>query len=121
MPTAWLLLLLALGEGRLAHRETIASLVTSRHTHVEVEGHVTVVRHEADGDWHVRLSDGHRFIVAEIIPTLVPPEGPILPPKPGDCVRIRGIRRVDTEAGHGWIEVHPVEFLEVIPCNAWHP
>ncbi len=126
-PLLLLLALLAQAAPVLArpyHPETIASLATSRHTHVELVGRVTLVKREADGDWHLRLSDGVRFIVAEIIPTLQPfdsrsgtilPFGP--PPPLGSCVRVRGIRRFDNETGHGWYEVHPIEFLEVVPCS----
>ena len=106
------ILLLALS--RPYHVGTVASLATSRHTHVQVEGRVTLVRHEPDGDWHIRISDGQRFIIAEIIPTFV---HLLMPPRVGQCVRVRGIRRFDNEARHGWAECHPVEFLEVIPCH----
>ena len=115
---------LVLQLARPYHVETIASMPTCRHTHVAVTGRVILVRQEADGDWHLRLSDnGKRFIVAEIIPTLQPIKGheldafAIALPKLNECVEVRGIRRVDTESGHGWTEIHPVEFLKVIPCK----
>lgn len=109
------------------HVETVASLATSRHTHVEVTGKVTLRKREADGDWHIRISDGRRFVVAEIIPTLSKKDPAteyvggdeamgFQLPKIGDCVRVRGIRRIDNEAGHGWSELHPVEQLAIVPC-----
>ena len=123
---ALLLMLQIAFTSRPYHRETVASLAACRHTHVVVSGKVTLVRHEADGDWHIRVSDGLRFIVAEIVPTLVPlgrlalqeDQLSIEPPKVGQCVRVRGIRRFDNEVGHGWSEIHPVEQLEVIACRA---
>lgn len=111
------LLLFALQFHRPYHVETVASMARSTHTHVEVTGKVTLVRKEADGDWHLRISDGLRFIVAEIIPTLQPLPFTMALPTVGACVRVRGIRRVDNEAGHGWLEIHPVEELEIVPCR----
>lgn len=110
------LLLFALQlQHRPYHVETVASLASSRHTHVEVTGKVTLVKTEADDDVHIRISDGTRFIVAEIIPTMY--SKPVFsPPHIGECVRVRGIRRFDNEAGHGWYEVHPIEQLAIVPC-----
>jgi hypothetical protein len=100
-----LLILLALAFSRPYHMETVASLGHSMHTHVQVAGYVSMVRREADGDWHIRVSDEKgRFIVAEIIPAM-----PMAPPKVGQGVVVFGIRREDNERGHGWAEVHPVE------------
>ena len=118
-----LLILLALA--RIYHVVAVANLKASASTHVEVAGKVSLVKKEDDGDWHIRIADARgRFIVAEIIPTLQPfaadtgtilPFGP--PPKVGDCVRVRGIRRIDDWPHHGWAEVHPVEELAVVPCR----
>jgi hypothetical protein len=100
-----LIVWLALALARPYHRETVASLRASTHTHVQVAGTVTLVKREADGDWHIRVSDdAGRFIVAEIIPAL-----PMTPPTKGQRVVVFGIRREDNERGHGWMEVHPVE------------
>jgi hypothetical protein len=110
-------LLLALALSRPYHVETVASLAASKHTHVEVSGTVTLVRKEADGDLHIRISDGKIFVVAEIIPTLKPSAAfPV--PTVGQCVRVRGIHRREWEPGHGggWEEIHPVEALVLIPC-----
>jgi len=120
----FLLLLLQPVFSRPYHLATPTTIVTSRHTHVEVVGRVSLVKREADGDWHIRVTDGKHFIVAEIIPTMTPlmdgPDGPVARPlelpKYNDCVRVRGIRRLDNEAGHGWVEIHPVEELAVIAC-----
>jgi hypothetical protein len=100
-----LLLALALEFSRPYHHETVDSLKTSTHTHVQVVGTVTLVKREADGDWHIRLSDEHgHFVVAEIIPAM-----PMAPPRMGQAIVVFGIRREDNERGHGWMEVHPVE------------
>jgi len=135
----WILLILQLAnpitDSRLYHRETVESMRTSRHTHVEVTGRVTLTKRERDGDWHVRLTDGKSFIVAEIIPDIIIPECDpawkgvgngtncsllhrtlLEPPRVGECVTVRGIRRYDNEAGHNWWEVHPVEQIEFVAC-----
>jgi hypothetical protein len=75
-------------------------------THIAVTGTVTLVKHEADGDLHIRLNEGAAFIVAECIPEL-----PCVAPKLGQRVQVRGISRFDAE--HGWYEVHPVESITV--------
>jgi hypothetical protein len=77
-------------------------------THVQVTGKVTLVKKEADGDLHIRISDGSSFIVAECIPLI-----PCARPKVGQTITVRGISRYDAE--HGWWEVHPVEELKVGP------
>lgn len=128
----WMLVLQLM---RPYHVETIASMPTCRHTHVAVTGRVILVRKEADGDIHIRISDdGKRFVVGEIIPTLMRVERPfanarnvapqdqttyalpIQPPKLNECVELRGIRRFDNEAGHGFWEIHPIEQLTVVAC-----
>jgi len=76
------------------------------HTHVAVTGTVNYVKHESDGDTHIRLVDGIIFIIAECIPKL-----PCRIPHVGEHITIKGISRKDGE--HGWWEVHPVE--ELIP------
>jgi hypothetical protein len=119
-PVTRILILLVALLTRPYHVETIASLATSRSTHVEVVGLVTLVKKEADGDLHFRLTDADgRFIVCEIIPTLIPvaavdphSDEPMLLERPsvGQRVRVRGIRRYDT--WHRWSEIHPVEHWE---------
>jgi hypothetical protein len=104
-----LLLLLAVDDARIYHRVAVAQLARSTWTHVEVIGRVTLVRDEADGDIHFRVADPRgRFVVAEIIPLI-----PLARPAIGQRVIVRGIRRWDSR--HRWIEVHPVEALEVQP------
>src|ERR1700758_4352970 len=77
------------------------------HTHIQVTGKVTLVKHEADGDIHIKLEDGQgHFIVAECIPKL-----PCIPPKVGQIVIVEGISRYDGE--HKWREVHPVEHIQI--------
>ena len=95
-----------------------SAMAANHHTHVEVAGRVTLSKREGDGDWHMRLIDETTrnwkeripFVVAECIPEL-----PCLHPKVGQCVKVRGISRLDGE--HKWPEVHPVEKLEVMPCR----
>lgn len=99
-----LLWLLVAGE-RHYHDETVDSLHASRHTHVRISGMVTLVKREADGDLHFRVSDPHgHFVVCEVVPY-----HPLPTPRKGQTVVVEGIHRYDSEAGHGWDEVHPVE------------
>ncbi len=79
------------------------------HTHVVVTGRVTLLRHEADGDTHLKLVGRTGFIVAECIPALPC----AFLPKVGQRVTVYGISRRDVE--HGWYEVHPIERLERLP------
>lgn len=96
----------------LYHVIAIAEFPTSGHTHVETTGRVTLVRSEADGDWHIRLEDGEgHFVVAEIVPNF-----PVRRPRRGQCVTVRGLRRFDDERNHNWWEVHPVWRLTVVRC-----
>jgi len=85
---------------------SIARMATNKHTHVAVTGRVALVKHEGDGDLHIKVSDGNRFMVAECIPAL-----PCSEPKIGDVITVRGISRYDGE--HHWPEVHPVEKLTI--------
>lgn len=95
------LLLLAL-ETRAYHPVPLPQLAQTKWTHVHVCGTVTLAKHEADGDLHVRLSQGNTFIVAEIVPY-----HPLAAPKVGQRICVDGISRRDGD--HGWYEVHPVE------------
>lgn len=98
---------------RSYHEVTIAALAAGhvRHTHVVVEGYVSYVRFEEDGDLHIRLCDApdvkgmnrHRCVIAECIPEL-----PCPPPDIGSKVAVAGIGRFDRENGHKWGEIHPV-------------
>jgi hypothetical protein len=96
-----LMLLLAV---RTYYPVSIADLAAGRnsHTHIRVTGKVVLVKYEADGDLHIRLSDGKHWIVAECIPEL-----PCSIPKVGRSVTVEGISRFD--AKHKFWEVHPVE------------
>lgn len=72
------------------------------HPYVCVDGLVTYVRKQADGDWHITLDDGKgRILVTEIVPQL-----PFPPAKKGQRVRACGVSRPDER--HGWNEVHPL-------------
>jgi len=94
---------------RVYHPVTIASLAHNTFTHVEVEGRVALVRHEEDGDIHIRLEDAQgRFVVVEVIPEIS-----LTIPKVGDLVRVRGISRYDRQ--HHWWEIHPAEAIEIRP------
>jgi hypothetical protein len=79
-----------------------------KHTHVQVTGRVRLVRHEDDGDLHLKLTGATGFIVAECIPAL-----PCQEPSLNAQVTVFGISRYDGE--HHWWEVHPVERLTVSP------
>jgi hypothetical protein len=99
-------------EARLYHPVSIVDLHRSSWTHVEVDGRVSLVRSEPDGDMHFRLADREgRWIVCEIIPLI-----PLDRPARGMRVRVRGIRRWDGR--HRWAEVHPVEAWELIGPRA---
>jgi hypothetical protein len=101
---AWMLLLAV----RTYYPVSISDLAAGKnfHTHVQVTGKVTLVKHEGDGDTHIVLSDGKNFIVAECIPKL-----PCQAPAVGQTITVRGISRFDGE--HKWNELHPVESLKV--------
>lgn len=83
------------------HPVTVSQLPTTKHTHVRVCGTVTLVKTEDDGDVHLRLTDGARFVVAEIIPAIR-----LASPTRGQRICVDGISRADK--AHGWYEVHPV-------------
>jgi hypothetical protein len=83
------------------HPVSVKELPTTRWTHVHVCGLVTLVKKEADGDTHIRITDGARFVVAEIIPALRQPA-----PRVGQRICVDGISRDDK--AHGWSEIHPV-------------
>jgi hypothetical protein len=72
------------------------------HPHVQVTGRVALVRHEADGDTHIKLVGRTSFIVAECIPSL-----PCRLPLVGSRIVAKGIPRYDGE--HKWWELHPLE------------
>lgn len=114
---------------RKYHKVKIADIASDNpahwkfaHTHIEVEGWVTYVLHEADGDWHIRLCDDVKIktmdrkhcVVVEVIPTLQPSKVFIIP-HIGSHLRVRGITRYDAENSmHNWWEVHPAESIEVL-------
>lgn len=77
-------------------------------------GTVTLVRHEADGDWHIKVESGGKFVVCEISRNMVPAGTlkPLAPPTVGDTIAIWGIVRPDNWPGHGWYEIHDV--------HGWH-
>lgn len=108
---SYLLLLLLpvvspLGAQRRYWKVSVDSLAAGlvKHTHVEVTGRVQLIRKEADGDTHLKITGVKGFIVAECIPAL-PCSGYTL----YKVVTVRGISRYDGE--HKWWEVHPVEEL----------
>lgn len=102
-----LLTLLLWIQGRTYHGVSVADLPTTVHTHVAVCGQVTLVKKEEDGDWHLRISNGDAFVVAEIIPEI-----PLAVPKKFQYVRVAGISREDK--AHKWFEVHPVTAITVV-------
>lgn len=104
-----ILVLLLFAESLAYLHTTVAKMATGQvhMTRAEVTGSVQIVRREDDGDWHIRVSDGKYFIVAECMPQL-----PCTLPKVGDKITVRGITRYDYE--HSWYELHPVTGLEII-------
>lgn len=109
---ALLLFLFAQSDGpRTFHPVALKDIPTTKWTHVETCGTVALVKHEADGDWHIRLEDAAKhFIVAEIIPEL-----PLKQPVKGQQIHVRGISREDRD--HGWFEVHPVLSWTAAACQ----
>lgn len=112
---------------RVFHVVNIPEFATCHETHVETIGLVAYVKHEADGDLHIKLvshasvTDGatdanpdEPFVVCEIIPELPIP----LPRKVkvGDTLKVRGIRRFDDETapGHQHWEIHPVTYAKIL-------
>lgn len=94
-------------EDRVYHVISVAKVPQTKWTHAEVTGRVTLVKHEADGDIHIRLTalDGSgKFIVLEIIPGYA---ALWTAPKVGDTIVARGIVRQDKV--HRWYELHPLE------------
>lgn len=100
--------------GRLYHRVLVKDIPTTSWTHVCTTGLVGLVRKEPDGDVHIRVENGDgsgAFIVAEIIPTLLPKaKDAIRVPKKGEWIEVCGIVREDKR--HKWFELHPVERLK---------
>ena len=66
-----------------------------------IEGTVTYIKKEDDGDYHFVVTDGKANVVCEIVPELA-----VEHPKAGQHVTVWGIPRWDGE--HRWGEVHPV-------------
>ena len=100
------------GTSRTYHRVPVAQMATTKWTHVESCGVVTLVQLESDGDVHLRVSDGPAFLIAEIIPLI-----PLPSPKKGQTIRVRGISRIDHDHG-SWAEIHPCEEIIVVPSCA---
>lgn len=94
-------------EPRHYFQVAIADMPINHYTHVEITGKVQSCRPELDGDTHIQISDGAKFIIAECIPKL---PCSVLP-KVGQTVTVRGISRYDRE--NRWYEVHPVEDIEI--------
>jgi hypothetical protein len=95
--------------------ETIDHLPLTRHRHVQISGKVMLVRHEADGDIHIRIIDSHgpkHYVICEIVPY-----HPLPAPKIGQLITVKGLAGYDP--GHGWWEIHPVESWEEWTYQ-WH-
>ncbi len=102
-----------------------------------VEGTVTLVKKEGDGDRHILLavedqtllvgknfSHQHGYLVMELICVDRPTERDAVAacrdfaqgltiPSAGDRVRVTGAYVLDRQ--HGWTEMHPVTRLEILP------
>lgn len=107
MVIALLCALMAADGPRTFHPVPLAKLAQTKWTHVRVCGTVTLVKHEADGDVHIRLEDGAQFIVAEIVPY-----HPLPAPSIGQRICVEGISRIDKTHG-SLAEVHPIEAWRV--------
>jgi hypothetical protein len=104
-----ILALLLFAESLFYLHTTVERMATGQvhMTRAEVSGTVQMVRHQADGDWHIRVGDGQYYIIAECMPQF-----PCTLPKVGDRITVRGITRYDYE--HSFYELHPVLGLEVV-------
>ncbi len=98
--------------GRTYHVVPLTKVAASRWTHIETCGKVVYVRKQQDGDWHITIAKGQTKIVVEIIPLI-----PLVVPKKGQTIQVRGISRYDK--GHGWAEIHPAEHIQ-IGCDNGH-
>jgi hypothetical protein len=87
---------------RTYHPLPLEKVATSQRTHVETCGLVVYRKKMTDGDWHVTLERSGVTLVLEFIPLIA-----LDPPKKGQTIIVRGIRRYDD--GHNWPEIHPVE------------
>lgn len=86
-----------------------ATVAVFKMPHAVVEGVVSEVINEGDGDHHIWLTlDNSKFKLA----CEIAPQNALTPPAAGDHVRIYGIFRYDFQ--HGWWELHPVDFWEPI-------
>ena len=94
-------------EPRRYFKVAIADMPINHYTHVEINGEVKSCVAEKDGDTHIEIIDGAKFVIAECIPKL--PCSVV--PNVGQTVTVRGISRYDRE--NRWYEVHPVEEIEI--------
>lgn len=78
--------------------------------HAVVEGVVSEVINEGDGDHHIwlTLDNSKARLACEISP-----QNPLTPPAVGDHIRVYGIFRYDLQ--HGWPELHPCDYIEKLP------
>jgi hypothetical protein len=106
-----------------------------------VTGVIDEVRSEKDGDYHIRLrldpGQGdllnakneevqggdlvvepiceHKVTQADAVASCENFAGGVKKPKKGQHVRVAGSYVHDTEAGHGWMEIHPAVAITAIP------
>jgi hypothetical protein len=109
---------------------------------ITVTGTVKKIKHEKDGDLHINIkldaayagknftnkfnnTKQHGCLVIEIICVYKPVQSDaiapctnysnlITVPKKGDHIKVSGTYITDTEANHGWNEIHPVAELVVL-------
>lgn len=105
------LLLFALAQ-RTYHEVPLEQVASTRWTHICTAGPLVYVRKQRDGDWHLTLDNGRAKLVVEIIPAV-----PLDVPPKGRRIRVCGITRKD--AHHGFAEIHPAEWIDVLPKE--HP
>lgn len=99
-------LFLLLLSGRTYFPVTIPH-VSTVHPYESVCGQVTYVKHETDGDWHLKISDGKAFVVGEIMEEI-----PLPVPKVGQWIRASGVTRYDDL--HKWPELHPLTAITMV-------
>ncbi len=82
-----------------------------RSPHACIEGTVAEVLHEDDGDTHFWLTLAGT--TKDRLACEITPQNPLPHPQVGARVRVYGIYRYDAQ--HQWGELHPVDWVEVMP------
>lgn len=92
---------------------SINEMPSNTEPHIVIEGYVSEIRMEEDGDKSFKLVENlgsnQPFIVCEIIDPIK-----LNPPSIGTKVKVYGVSRYDGKSDHNWYEVHPVLNIELV-------